>query len=426
MVAFVHIHSAIPFSGRRYGFLGFGLSCKTTYTKSSTEQLITPAVRSSCLMGIPFPGAGVQEWGLDDKPSSEEELRRVAWKNAVAATIEDHIRTGRNICIGDGDTKLLIEMLDTIDVHLQTNNVLDIAFTATTPPNMRLLHNRELPTDLSVNYRANIDIYIAPVLAADPDYNVVLDGDDPAADCTAAHLAERAIFLIHEDALEATEKSGISTFPITLSSFLPKTVINQHLLTPSLISAGVDHIVLRKADGVVADVKLAPGAAIALIRDELRSMPFVQSVGLFAVSPNTTLIVAPRAGPAFDMTPPQTALSLMTDDGRHKPVDQARSAQAIDELPGWRILDGTFPALAVQFRFPDAGRAGTFVRHVQRTSQIARHYPEIRQNYSTVRICLSSPEACGITELDIMFARELTRVYKNLRAVHLARKTASG
>lgn len=420
MAAFVSTNSANLFTTPKHGACGFGY--KIGCHRRPPLQLSRPRIRVPCQMSIPH--SGVQEWGIDDKPPSEEDLRRVSWKNAVVATIEDHITTGRNICIGDGDTRLLLEMLDTIDVHLQTNNVLDIAFVATTPPNTRLLHNRELPTDLAINYKRNIDVYIAPIVAADPNYNIVLDGDDPAADSTAAHLAERTVFLIHEDALEATAKTGIKSFPIKLSSFLPETAIKQHLLSQSLYSAGVEEIILRKPDAVVADVKLAPNAAIALIGDELRSSPFVQGVGLFAASPKTTLIVAPHAGPAFDMTPPQTALSLMTDDGRHKPVDRQRCAQVIHELPGWRILEGTFQAIAVQFRFPDAGRAGAFVRHVQRTSQIAKHYPEIRQNYSTVRICLSSPEACGVTELDIMFARELSRVYENLRVVHVAKKTA--
>lgn len=77
----------------------------------------------------------------------EAEQWALAQKNAVAIWRDDHIKTGRNIYIGDGPSHLLLPMLETLDVHLYEHPVLDFAFVTTRQLNARLLRNVPLPAD---------------------------------------------------------------------------------------------------------------------------------------------------------------------------------------------------------------------------------------------------------------------------------------
>lgn len=355
--------------------------------------------------------------GDDDNISPEDDQSATAWKNAVVAMMDDYIKTGRNICIGDGPTDLLLPFLDTLDIHLQTSPVMDLAFVATTPANNRLLRNRELPSDLSLNYSNTIDVYVAPATQVDSDLNVVLHADDdPASDGAAAHLAKRAVFLVREEAVIEGKQHGIRSIPIKISPFLPAAAVQHALLSPVLRSLGV-HDVTRRRDSTcsdILDVHLISGAAPALVRDELMRLPVVQSVALHPASPSTAFVVAPLRGPPYDMTSRQRGMRMLSRKDRTTAAKEETVAAALDKLPGWRLVTGVVPALATQMRFKDVACADVFVRYVQNLSNVTKHHPEIRQTLSNVRICLTTFEAKGVTQLDILFARDLAQMYKRL------------
>lgn len=344
--------------------------------------------------------------------------RKLAWKNAAAAVIEDFITMGTNVCIGDGDSNLLIQLLDTIDVHMEVNRVLDIAFTASTPSVMRMLQNRNLPTDLSVNMKSSIDVYIAPITSMDPEFNIVLDGDDVAADRFAIDIAHRAVYLIHEHDLLRGEEHGILKFSVKLSPFAPDSAVRMLTGSSDLRALGLKDVVLQQHDGdngCIAEVLLADDARPAVLYQELKSLSCVQAVALYpgSESAKCVVVVAPPVGATYDLTPSMSTLATFPSDKRRTALTDVRLREVVDELKGWRVVKGATSALIKLFVFDGESGANYFVRHVQEVSRKARHHAEIRQTVCNVRICVTTFDAGGVTELDVLFARYLNRAFDN-------------
>ena len=90
------------------------------------------------------------------------------------------------------------------------------------------------------------------------------------------------------------------------------------------------------------------------------------------------------------------------------PLSQTEIEQALRELDGWRVTDGTLHA---EFRFADFIAAFGFMTKVAIAAQCANHHPEWSNVYSLVSIDLATHEAGdAITERDIDLARTINRL----------------
>lgn len=371
-------------------------------------------------------GAG----GLEE--NEENKLRDRAWRDAIRAVIDEHLDSGRNVCIGDGNPSLLMPLLDAIDVHVHASSKLDMAFVATTPQNSKLLAERKLSSDLSVNYKKSIDVYIAPAASVDSQLNVVLDSTYPASDANAASYAKKCVFISPrvpilepegDDENDVT-KELITKFPIQIDPFLPECTTKSMQEDETLQALGISSIKLRpqsSADSscVIADVELTIQGTqnlatqnISVLVEELKRHPAVLGVGLFAAGIKSTVVFAATGSDPVDITPVPATLSTRAKELSKAAVGDARRDQAISETKPWRVLKGPVSSIGGTFSFQRVAFADAFVRSVHHLARASNHHPEIRQNYTQVKICLSTYDAGGVTELDLLFAKELTRVYR--------------
>lgn len=335
------------------------------------------------------------------------------WKSAVDAAIEDYVKAGMNICIGHAQSKLLLPLLDALDVHVQVDSLVDVAFMSTTQNTSNLMKERELPDNLSVNFKSTPDLYLAPVSVMDAHCNAVLQSDDFPADRAAAAMASQVVLIIAEDDLVKSQ-AGISSFPVQLSSFMP-TVSVQSL--KDMRDIGITDVCLRPNSNTIADVSLSSHALPSLVEDELNRLPFVQSVGLIPASSRTTVIVASNDDQPFDVTPRPNTLASLSDEMRTTPLKQERRKEVLNKLDTWRFSTDDNDCLTAQFVFARPSRANAFVRLVQWLATSSEFHPMIRQSCAIIDVKVASLKVQGLTEMDVMFAQELSNAFARMNTV---------
>jgi 4a-hydroxytetrahydrobiopterin dehydratase len=85
-------------------------------------------------------------------------------------------------------------------------------------------------------------------------------------------------------------------------------------------------------------------------------------------------------------------------------------AEVSDRLKGalgWS-LDG--PAIKKAYKFPDFGKAMTFVRRVADLAEAADHHPDILIQYDTVTLTLTSHDSGGLTARDFRLAGQIEKI----------------
>lgn len=339
--------------------------------------------------------------------------------------VDDHIVSGRNICIGDAPPDLLLPLIDAIDVHVHATSLIDVAFCATTPANQKMLEERGIPSNLNVNFNPGIDLYIAPTTAVDQNLHTVINSEHPSVDSTAAYLASKCVFITQEEYLH----TSIPSFPIELNRVLRDATIRELQGDRILQSIGVSSISLRpqsaylkeKAENagvdsaqqiILADVYLELGSSIDVIQNELKRHDSIIATGLHTASEKTVVVVAQPNGDPIDMTPIHSTLSKSNSHALRKAAaPDDRCEHALNDLPGWKLTSGIVKSLTGALKFPDVLRADAFVRAVHELARASNHHPEIRQNFNQIRICLATYEAGGVTELDILFAKQLSKLH---------------
>lgn len=85
-------------------------------------------------------------------------------------------------------------------------------------------------------------------------------------------------------------------------------------------------------------------------------------------------------------------------------LSQQQIEGALAGLSGWRYADN---AIQKQFQFADFRQSMAFVNRVADLAEAANHHPDITINYSKVLILLSSHDAGGVTQRDLIAAREI-------------------
>jgi 4a-hydroxytetrahydrobiopterin dehydratase len=97
----------------------------------------------------------------------------------------------------------------------------------------------------------------------------------------------------------------------------------------------------------------------------------------------------------------------------HKLTSDERARQ-MTELQGWLPVNGR-DAIHRQFKFADFNEAFGFMTRVAIKAQEMNHHPEWFNVYQTVDITLSTHEAQGVTERDLVLARFIDDVARTLQ-----------
>lgn len=87
-------------------------------------------------------------------------------------------------------------------------------------------------------------------------------------------------------------------------------------------------------------------------------------------------------------------------------LDSAARAAFLGEFPLWREVAGR-DAIQRRFVFADFSAAFAFMTRVALAAERANHHPEWSNVYATVDITLSTHDAGGVTEKDVLLGREI-------------------
>ncbi|WP_419917589.1 4a-hydroxytetrahydrobiopterin dehydratase [Candidatus Poriferisocius sp.] len=82
-------------------------------------------------------------------------------------------------------------------------------------------------------------------------------------------------------------------------------------------------------------------------------------------------------------------------------------AAALEDLPGW---ERQAEKLCATFNFSDFSEAFGFMSRVALVSERLFHHPEWSNVWSTVDIAITNHAAGGLTELDLEFARRVSKL----------------
>lgn len=92
---------------------------------------------------------------------------------------------------------------------------------------------------------------------------------------------------------------------------------------------------------------------------------------------------------------------------RPVPLEPAQLSAAVDDLPGWSLVDGKLHA---ELRFADFASAFGFMSAVATEAARMDHHPEWSNVYSRVTVDLVTHDAGGVTELDLELARRMSEL----------------
>src|SRR5947207_13532 len=92
-------------------------------------------------------------------------------------------------------------------------------------------------------------------------------------------------------------------------------------------------------------------------------------------------------------------------------LDDAEVARRSAALPGWQFRDG---ALHRELVFRDFVDAFSFMTSVALTAERLSHHPEWRNVYNVVTIRLTTHDAGGVSENDLVMAAEMSRIHQRL------------
>lgn len=341
--------------------------------------------------------------------------RAEVFKHGIDAAVEDFVKSGMNICIGGGKKDDLTKLVDSLASLTQVEGLVDVAFVSTSATTKAMLDERDMPSDLGVNFKRSIDLFIAPISAMDEDCNAVLDSDNIAGDKCAAHIAEKVVLVVHEEDVERCN-SGLQSVPVQVVQFLPE-LATESLCSGSLFDLGVRGASLRADGDSIADLSLARNVPPHALEHELRTLPQVVATGLLPATEKTIVVVATRDLQPIDMTSSLHSMASLSEECRTAVLTGDKREQVLGTFAkDWTVVapDGS-DMLSKDFKFLNAESAQAFVRYVHYVSDRARHYPEIKHTNAQVEVTLKTDGAAGITELDALVSKELSSIYNRIR-----------
>src|SRR3982750_3816670 len=87
-------------------------------------------------------------------------------------------------------------------------------------------------------------------------------------------------------------------------------------------------------------------------------------------------------------------------------------SSALIALPDWSVIDGK---LHRTYNFPDFTHAFAFMSAVAIVAEKMDHHPDWSNGYKRVIVDLPTPDAGGITRLDVQLAESMETLAKKLR-----------
>lgn len=91
------------------------------------------------------------------------------------------------------------------------------------------------------------------------------------------------------------------------------------------------------------------------------------------------------------------------------PADRQK---ALAELPGWSDVDGR-DAIHKTFKFKTFNQAFAFMTRIALKAEKMNHHPEWFNVYNRVDVTLTTHDAAGVTERDLLLARFIEAVAKH-------------
>lgn len=87
-------------------------------------------------------------------------------------------------------------------------------------------------------------------------------------------------------------------------------------------------------------------------------------------------------------------------------LNESERAEALRALPQWRPVEGR-DAITRSLRFADFGEAWAFMSRVALLAERMDHHPEWFNVFSRVDITLSTHDAGGLSERDVVLAKAI-------------------
>jgi 4a-hydroxytetrahydrobiopterin dehydratase len=107
-----------------------------------------------------------------------------------------------------------------------------------------------------------------------------------------------------------------------------------------------------------------------------------------------------------------------TSCGTDKPtLNQAQIEQVIGQLQGWHY-DADENYMVAVIRFPDFGRAWSFMSLIALAAERLDHHPSWHNVYNRLTIHLTTHDAGGVTNLDVTLAHYINQQLKNYQGVY--------
>ena len=92
------------------------------------------------------------------------------------------------------------------------------------------------------------------------------------------------------------------------------------------------------------------------------------------------------------------------------PVSDQALHDALIELHGWKVNDEA-DALKVRYEFKDFAAALAFTNQVGALAEAANHHPDFTLGWGYVTLCLTTHDAGGLTQKDIMLAKQIAALH---------------
>jgi 4a-hydroxytetrahydrobiopterin dehydratase len=99
----------------------------------------------------------------------------------------------------------------------------------------------------------------------------------------------------------------------------------------------------------------------------------------------------------------------MPEEPMAQKLDTTQRAAALTKLPGWRVVPDR-DAIGKTFTFTDFNEAFGFMTRAALIAEKLDHHPEWFNVYKTVTVTLSTHDAGGLTEKDVMLAAAMDRI----------------
>jgi 4a-hydroxytetrahydrobiopterin dehydratase len=85
-------------------------------------------------------------------------------------------------------------------------------------------------------------------------------------------------------------------------------------------------------------------------------------------------------------------------------LDDATIRGALADLKGWELADGR---IRTRYEFPDFNAAFGFLTRVALLAETLNHHPDWSNVYNRVEVALTTHDAGGVTEKDLLLAKAM-------------------